>query len=416
MPHVILLPRHLGLALCLVAAGWSPPALAIPADSELPVDREVALPAPPAPLTPEATPKRLRERYLSTAQPYVTVAHFTVQPGRKYTLYAYHPADGIQRNIYLSGDTPLSDYTASYGRSSGVLRGFVVWNQQPGIEKGCAYQVSRENLTIAPDSEHGSLYVIATYARPATPLKVLLRSLPDPDNDVRSSTANPICAARKGFTWGRVWSSPMLLTRIPGTQAPPPPAPVAHDESQVPWLPLDVESVLPVPAQAPSVVPKRLKERYLSAAQPLVSVYRFKVQPGRKYTLYALHPTDGGAKNLYVSGDNPMTDHTATFGPSSNVLRGFVVWNQQPSAEKSCAYQGVRENITIAPGSEHDSLYIIATAAGPGRPLKVLLKSMPDPDEDVRASTQNPFCAARKGFTWGRVWSNPMYLARIPAK
>lgn len=417
MPQIALLSRRLPLALPLLALAWSPLAQAALPDTPLPLDREMLLPAPAVPPEPSTAPKRLRERYLSQAEPYVTVAHFTVQPGKTYTLYAYHPADGVRRNLYLSGDTPLTDYTASYGRTSGVLRSFVVWNQQPSIEKGCAYQVSRENITIAPDSEHTSLFVIATYARPAPPLKVLLRSTADPDNDVRTSTVNPVCPARKGSTWGRVWSNPMLLTRVPGSAPmPSPPAPVLQDESQAPWLPLDVENVLPVPAQPfpPGMAPKRFKERYLSAAQPYVSIYRFNVRPGAKYTLYALHPGDGVPKNLYVTGDNPMTDHTSAFGPSSGVLRGFVVWNQQPFVEKSCAYQGTRESLTIAANSEHSSLYIIATAASPSRPLKVMLKSIPDRDEDVRTSTKNPFCAARNGFTWGRVWSNPMYLARTP--
>jgi hypothetical protein len=418
MPRFPPTPRQTVLALLLTALAWSPPARATIPDRELPVDREVFLPAPALPLAPDAAPKRLRERYLSAAQPYIAVAHFRVQPGRKYTLYAFHPGDGVPRNLYLSGDTPITDYTAAYGSSSGVMRGFVVWNQQPFVEKTCTYQATRENFTIAPDSEHDNLFVIATYAKPVAPLKVLLQSNPDPDQDVRTSTVNPVCPARKGFTWGRVWSNPMLLTRIPGAPAPQPVAPAPQDESQASWLPLDVENALPIPPQPlnPSTAPKRLKERYLTAAQPFVTVYRFKVQPGRQYTLYALHPGDGIPRNIYLSGDNPLTDHTASFGPSSGVTRGFVVWNQQPFALKTCAYQGSRENISIAPNSEHDSLYVIATAAGPGKPLKVLLKSMPDNDQEVRASTKNPFCTARNGYTWGRVWGNPMYLARTPAK
>ncbi|MEW6673128.1 MAG: hypothetical protein AB1427_15595 [Thermodesulfobacteriota bacterium] len=179
----------------------------------LELDRENILEAPAEKLDRGGAPKLLYSQYRADYSPYIKVYRFRVEPGSKYTFYMFHPADGVYLNAYLRGDNPLSDYTYSYG-PGGFLRGFVSWGQQPGKES-CEYQVRRYNFTIAPESQQPWLYLVATYAKPGTQFKVLLKSRADDDEDVSGNTASPYCPKRKGHTWGQVWKQKFLLTKIP---------------------------------------------------------------------------------------------------------------------------------------------------------------------------------------------------------
>jgi len=69
-----------------------------------------------------------------------------------------------------------------------------------------------------------------------------------------------------------------------------------------------------------ATVPKRLYSRYM---EPYVKVYRFRVEPGHKYTFYMLHPAKGISMNATLKGDNPLTDYTYSYGPSG-YLRSFL--------------------------------------------------------------------------------------------
>lgn len=179
----------------------------------LELDREISLEAPGAPMTKATVPKRLLGYYYSD-EPYIKVYRFRVEAGHKYTFYMLHPAKGISMNAYLRGDNPLTDYKYSYG-PSGYLRNFVCHNQQPR-KSSCEYQARRFNFTISPKSEHPWLYLIATYAKPNTSFKVLLKSQADRDKEVESSTRDAYCPERKGNYWGTVYEDDFLLTLIPG--------------------------------------------------------------------------------------------------------------------------------------------------------------------------------------------------------
>jgi len=197
--------------------------------TNLPLDREVTLAAPDTPMNKATAPRLLYKKYNFSWEPYVTVYRFKVVPGQRYTFYMIHPADGDGMNAYLRGDNPLTDYTSSYG-PSGYLRGFVSWGQQPRKETSCNERARRFNFTISPKSEHPWLYLVATYARPDTAFRVLLKSRADSDEEVKSSTQDAYCPSRKGFTWGSVWKKDFLLTLIPGEKAEETPAPVAHGD------------------------------------------------------------------------------------------------------------------------------------------------------------------------------------------
>ena len=367
-------------------------------------------------------PKKLWARWLagealSSPQVFAKVYAIDVQPGQRYTLYAWFKPDGVYRNLYVAGDNPLTDVDYSFGKSGN--RGWVELAQQPSKES-CNEVTRRENFTVAPDSTSTRLYLIVVSRTPGQTVRAQLRTPADGDADVNGNTQDPACAARKGNTWGRLWSSPLILQLDPSESAAPKPAATSTRRTdEAPSLPLNQKLRLDTPAEAvqQASTPKKLWTRWVkgeAAGGPLfVSVHSFVLEPGASYTLYVWFRPDGVYRNLYVTGDNPLTDVEATFGKSGN--RGWVVVNQQP-AKEACEERTYRENFSISPESTSRRFYLIVTSKTPAQAIHVLMKSPADSDEDVTRNTSDPACPARKGNTWGRRWSSPVLLQLDPSE
>lgn len=388
---------------------------------DIPNNQQVAVQTSANRVDQASTPKKLWSRWVRGNGPdvYVGIYRFTVAAGQKYTLYGHFRPDGIYRNFYVVGENPLTDVDYSYGKSSGYTTNFVALNQQPWKET-CQTVTRRYNLTIAPDSEHNHLYLVVMSKTPSEHLQVALRSPADTDDDVARNTSDPACAARKGSTWGTLWPQPFLLKLDPSeTNAPAPAATtsrVTDDESGLP-LNQKVRLETPMTRVEQASAPKKLWSRWAKSegAEVYISVHHFVVNPGERYTLYVWFKPDGVYRNLYVAGDNPLTSVDYSFGKSGSYNKGWVVLNQQPWKE-ACAEVTRRENFTISPDSDHRHFYLIVTSKTPAQAIHVMLKSPADPDDAVSRDVNDPACAARKGNTWGRLWSYPVLLQRDPSE
>jgi len=392
--------------------------------AELAVNQSAVLETPADPIQQAGVPKKLWSRWgkgeSMSGPAYVSVYRFTVTPGQRYTLYAWFKPDGVHRNIYVSGDNPLTDVDYSFGKSGSYTKGWVILSQQPGRET-CGEITRRENFSIAPDSTSTQLYLVVTSRTPSQSVRVQLRTPADADGDVNSNTSDPACAARKGNTWGRLWTYPVLLQLDPSETAAPAPAATTSKVDQAPSLPLNQRLRLDTPGTAvqQASTPKKLWSRWVrgeAGSGPLfVSVHAFVLNPGESYTLYAWFRPDGVYRNLYVTGDNPMTDVDWTFGKSGNYTKGWVVVNQQPG-KQPCEEWTYRENFSVSPDSTSQRFYLIVTSRTPSQAIHVMMKSPPDSDEDVTRSTNDPACPARKGNTWGRRWQSPVLLQLDPSE
>lgn len=402
----------------LLSAGVSAAQVAPAAD--LPLNQQVTLQTSSERLTAAAAPKKLWSRWgKGYPEVYVAIYRFTVTPGQKYTLYGHFRPDGIYRNFYVVGDNPLTDVDYSYGKSSGYTTMFVALGQQPGKEN-CAAVTRRYNLTIAPDSEHSYLYLLVTSKTPREALAVTLKTPADADESVSRDTSDPACAARKGSTWGTLWPQPFLLKLDPSEKAEPKPPTTSRTDTGG-GLPLNEKLRLETPATAVerASVPKKLWSRWASgeagSGQAYISVHHFVLNPGERYTLYAWFRPDGVYRNLYLSGDNPLTDVDHSFGKSGSYNKGWVVLNQQPWKE-ACEEVTRRENFSVSPDSTQKNFYLIVTSKTPSQAIHVMMKSPADPEGDVTGNTTDPACAARKGNTWGRKWTNPVLLQLDPSE
>lgn len=196
----------------------------------------------------------------------------------------------------------------------------------------------------------------------------------------------------------------------------------AHD-----WAP---PAVLPtntmVELKAPSAqidkasAPKRFAANHYSSHSPYQSVYRFKVEKGRRYTFLDCNPAIQGKEIwLYLTNVNPVSDYTYALSVPNGNMPGFAVRFQQPwpiEKNESATCDAMRHNITIAPGSEHDDLFLVVNFNRPDVVTKVMLKSPADSDQDVGRSTTSPYRPQRKGSTWGSLWPQPIFLKSIPGE
>lgn len=397
----------------------------VPPAAEVAVNQVATLETSADPVQQAAVPKKLWSRWgkgESLSGPaYVSVYRFTVTPGQRYTLYAWFKPDGVQRNIYVSGDNPLTDFDSSFGKDGSYTKGWVILNQQPGRET-CQELTKRENFAISTDSTSSQLYLVVTSRTPRQSVRVQLRTPPDSDADVAANTNDPACAARKGNTWGRVWTYPVLLQLDPSEKAVPAAAPPAVSKAdQAPSLPLNQKLRLETSGTAvqQAGTPKKLWTKWVrgeAGSGPLfISVHSFVLNPGESYTLYAWFKPDGVYRNLYVTGENPMTDVDYAYGKSEGYTKGWVVVNQQPARE-ACEERTYRENFRVAPDSTSQRFYLIVTSKTPAQAIHVMMKSPADSDEDVTRSTNDPACPPRKRSTWGRRWSNPVLLQLDPSE
>lgn len=240
----------------------------------LPINETVTVNAPNEPLNRTTAPKRLLQHCSYESQKvsdYVKVARFTVAPGQKYTLYDCHPAlaDGTKIWVYLDGDTPLTNYTGSYGPSSGFTRTFVTRGQQPwpitkNEQATCA--LVRYNLTIAPQSEHNNLYVTFVFNKPGASTKIMLKHPADSDEVVKKSATR---------SWGDVKKAPFLLTNIPGETTSTVKPPVTSDQPTGPDATPSKPSKPDTTAKPQAMV---VKEAPATSANATVLPYNCKVQ------------------------------------------------------------------------------------------------------------------------------------------
>ncbi|MDO8793071.1 MAG: hypothetical protein Q7J25_00445 [Vicinamibacterales bacterium] len=409
------------LAILMMLLGAAPAAAQVGSTIDIPTNQRVTLQTPVARLDQASAPKKLWSRWLkgSTHDLYVQVYRFTVTPGQKYTLYGHFKPDGVYRNFYAVGDNPLTDVDYSFGKSGNYTKTFVALAQQPWKEN-CETVSRRYNLTIAPDSQHPYLYILATSQSPGESIGVKLQSPADSDEDVSGNTNDPACAARKGSTWGQLWRAPFLLQLDPSESAAPAPgATTSRVMDEGDGLPLNQKITLETPATRveQASAPKKLWSRWAKGqgGDVYISVHHFTLNPGDRYTLYAWFTPDGTYRNLYLSGDNPLTDVDYSFGRSGSYNKGWVVLNQQPWKE-ACEEVTRRENFSVSPDSNQNHFYLIVLSKTPSQKMSVMMKSPADSDEDVAKSVSDPACAARKGNTWGRLWSYPVLLQLDPSE
>jgi hypothetical protein len=386
------------------------------------INQMITVQTPASPLEQQASPKKLWDRYGKAYKPnfFVKVHRFAVTKGQKYTLYGYFPPDGQYRNLYVTGENPLTDYTYSVD-SKGDMTGFVFWAQQPGKYQ-CPAVTRRVNLEISPRSEHNYLYAVAVTQKPGLAFSMALKTPGDPESDVASNTQDPSCPLRKGNTWGQTWTRPLILLLDPTEKektAAKPVTPQVTNPLEITDIALNQAVTIQTPAVPldQSSSPKKLWDRYGKGYAPnfYVRIYRFTVNPGEKYTLYGMFPPDEVYRNFYVSGENPLSDHVYSWGDIRNVTTGFVFWSQQPG-KWQCPAVTRRVTLTISPQSEHRHLHIIAVTKKPNLSFNVMLKSPADPDSEVEKSTQDPNCSPKKGSTWGQVWGTPFLLRYDPTE
>ena len=275
--------RSLWLSVLIILALCTTPYLARgqTAAEDLPLNTMLTINAPGQPINRTTVPKKILKycSYESQRAPdYVRVARFQVTPGQKYTFYDCHPApaDGTQIWIYLSGDTPLTNDTHSYGPSTGFTRGFVSRAQQPwpirqGEQASC--DLVRHNITIAPQSEHNTLYVVLNFRRPNVSTKIMLKNPADSD-DVVAKSANR--------SRGTVWKAPFLLTNIPGETASavkPPVTPVQPSgAASTPGQTSGSTSVSPQPPVGGAPQSLIIKEAPATSGNATVIPYNCRVQ------------------------------------------------------------------------------------------------------------------------------------------
>ena len=204
-------PAALLLAGLASTAGSLQAAVEIKAE-DIPLNKTVVLRAPAMPLVKSQVHKFLARWFREDYDPYVSVYRFKVVPKARFTIYEYHPADGIDRWVFLFGQSPFTDETRAQGSS------FATRGQQPTPltaaerERGLRFDAFRTNFTIDPASEEGFVYIVATCNRADAANTIMIKNPADSDEEVNAPSEQLGRPGQKR-TWGRV-ASPLLVVNI----------------------------------------------------------------------------------------------------------------------------------------------------------------------------------------------------------
>lgn len=173
----------------------------------------------------------------------------------------------------------------------------------------------------------------------------------------------------------------------------------------------DLNKVINLPTSNVVGVPKNtprtelfdyLKKNY---SDEYLSIVKFPVLPGEKYTLYIKYPIDGIDRSYSFTGSSP----TKSKGGSTS----FQVPEKSMIDYYKCNALTLRINITISPES-NSPLYVIYTTRSPNIPATLILKHPADPDTVVEKPAPYPGCNSKAKFSWGSVWKNPILLVKDP--
>jgi hypothetical protein len=132
-----------------------------------------------------------------------------------------HAADRKNRRLTLAGDNPLTDYTWSYGVFGPRFNRNISLSYGLGPSYACSTLTSRANFAISDESQHTKAWAVIHSEIPGDCIEIMLRYPADPDSRVAGTDPMPDCPDYpKGHTWGKVWTTPLLLTFDPSEKKP----------------------------------------------------------------------------------------------------------------------------------------------------------------------------------------------------
>ncbi|MDQ7825116.1 MAG: hypothetical protein RDV48_20105 [Candidatus Eremiobacteraeota bacterium] len=178
----------------------------------------------------------------------------------------------------------------------------------------------------------------------------------------------------------------------------------AYAQWTIQELPLN-EKVALKPSRGPlkqKEVPKMLARCFHDGKY--VGVYSFKVQPGQRYTVYETFPCDGVERNIHLMGQTPFTDKDAYTDKDSKYWSRFPTHRSMVGKLPS-KWDTYRTNFTIAPGSGHNTLYVVAVFDRPDIENYITLKHPADSDEGLSDSSKR---------IWGVALKEPLLLKNVP--
>ena len=146
---------------------------------------------------------------------------------------------------------------------------------------------------------------------------------------------------------------------------------------------------------------------------PYISVIRFPVQPGGKYTLTNVYPAVEDSWQILVTGYYPLSKDTRNEQGASGSVSG-----QRGARFTDTGVCARRVNLTISPKSQGKFLYVVYFSPNPGEQFHIQLSSPQTPDKEVDGIADvNPY-TMRKNVAWGSLlgefWSYPMQDEPLP--
>lgn len=151
-----------------------------------------------------------------------------------------------------------------------------------------------------------------------------------------------------------------------------------------------------------------------SGGKPFISLYRFTLKPGAKYTFLSEFGADYQTGSACLRGLNPLAPNNNYSYPPDTAPLVFCRHKDFPGGNIKGHVFGRHASFTVSSKSKHNYAWLVFSSSKPNVTMKVKMISPALPDNEVK---ERGFYQKRPNrptyYSWGQVHKKPLYLGYV---
>jgi hypothetical protein len=145
-------------------------------------------------------------------------------------------------------------------------------------------------------------------------------------------------------------------------------------------------------------------------SKPYVSLYRYTLTPGEKYTVQAEYGADYLGGSVCIWGYNPLAPNKYYSNPSGTAPIALCIHRSFPGGNIKGYVWGKRESFRISPKSKHNYAWLAYYSPKANVPLKIRMISPALPDEKIKKEGSYTKIPGKPIYNrWSLVRQDPLY-------
>ncbi|MFC1580093.1 hypothetical protein ACFL4N_04210 [Thermodesulfobacteriota bacterium] len=159
-----------------------------------------------------------------------------------------------------------------------------------------------------------------------------------------------------------------------------------------------------------SAMPKMFRTN-VRKSEPYVTIYRFQLSKGQKYTFQSEHPADYIQGSACLRGVNPLAESDGYNQPSGTT--GLILCHNRafPGGNIKGYVFGRKSNFTVSTRSQHNNAYLVLTSKKPRAPFRFQMIHPAENDNYIRKKGGYKIMPNREpSLSWSNVYKKHFWL------